>query len=63
MCLSNVYCYDNGNEELVARNVASVEQKDGILTFSNIIGVPTEIKGNIKSVDLMENIIVIERNN
>lgn len=62
MCLSDVYCYDNDEKKLVMKNVASVEQNNGILSFSNIIGISLEIKGNIKSVDLMENIIVIERN-
>ena len=62
MCLSDVYCYDGGEEELIMKNAASVEQKDGMLTSSNIMGVPLEIKARIKTVDLMENVIVIERN-
>jgi len=61
MCLSDVYCYQNDEEELIMKNVSSVEQNDGILTFSNIIGVSLEVKGSIKSADLMENIIIIER--
>ena len=39
MCLSDVYCYDGGEEELIMKNAASVEQKDGMLTSSNIMGV------------------------
>lgn len=61
MCLSDVYCYQNDEEELIMKNVSSVEQNDGILTFRNIIGVSLEVKGSIKSADLMENIIIIER--
>ena len=60
MCLSNVYRKNAEGEELLFSNVATVSQKDDKLVFSNILGVQNEIRGVIKSVDLLENIIYIE---
>ena len=62
MCLSNIYAEKDGKRELLYTNAATVQQKGNVLVCSNILGIPTEIQGVIRSVDLMENIIVIDRN-
>jgi len=59
MCLSDVYVLENGTKKLLYKNVASVRQKEDKLVFSDILGVPKEIQGTISSVDLLENIIII----
>ena len=59
MCLSDVYVLENGTKKLLYKNVASVRQKEDKLVFSDILGNPQEIKGTIASVDLLENIIII----
>ncbi len=60
MCLSDVFAFRNGKEELLMRNVASVRQEGEKLIFSNILGVLDTVKGTIRSIDLMENIIRID---
>jgi predicted RNA-binding protein len=48
-------------EELLFRNVASVQQKGEQLVFSDILGRQNTVTGRIQSIDLLENIIRIER--
>lgn len=61
MCLSDVYSVHGEEKELLFANAAAVSQKGDTLVFTNILGVPFEIKGIIRSVDLLENIILIEK--
>ena len=60
MCLSDVIAFQNGKEELLMSNVASVRQEGEKLIFSNILGVPSTVTGTIRSIDLLENIIRID---
>ena len=59
MCLSTVYVKDQGSQEQLARNVATVRLRDGKLVFTDIMGVTKEIDGEIDSIDLLENIILV----
>jgi predicted RNA-binding protein len=61
MCLSNVYSIRGSEKELLFSNAASVKQNGDTLVFTNILGVPFETKGTIRSVDLLENVILIDR--
>ena len=63
MCLSDVYVLENGAKRLLYKNVASVKQKEDTLVFSDILGIPKEVKGTIASVDLLDNIIIINEKN
>lgn len=45
----------------VCKNVASVTQKDGQLVFTDIMGIPTVVNGQIEKIDLMENEIIIKK--
>ena len=58
MCLSTVY---DENRQILAKNVASVTQKDGKLVFTDILGIPVTVSGTVETVDLMDNFIVIKR--
>lgn len=58
MCLSTVMTTDR---QTVCKNVAAVTQKDGKLVFTDIMGIPTVVKGAIEKIDLMENIITIKK--
>ena len=62
MCLSNVYTVYRGEKKLVYANAATVQQKEDTLVFTNILGIPFEVKGTIRSVDLLENNIMIDVN-
>ena len=59
MCLSTVYLRENGREERLAKNVATVRARDGRLSFTDIMGVVTETDAEIETVDLMENVIYL----
>jgi len=60
MCLSDVIAMKGDAEELLFRNVASVQQKGEQLVFSDILGRQNTVTGRIQSIDLLENIIRIE---
>ena len=60
MCLSDVIAMKGDAEELLFRNVASVQQKGEQLVFSDILGRQNAVTGRIQSIDLLENIIRIE---
>ena len=58
MCLSTVW---TAERQPVSKNVASVTQKDGQLVFTDIMGIPTVVNGQIEKIDLMENEIIIKK--
>ena len=58
MCLSTVW---TAERQPVCKNVASVTQKDGQLVFTDIMGIPTVVNGQIEKIDLMENEIIIRK--
>lgn len=58
MCLSAAYV-ENGNErQLIMDKVAIMRQDDDTITFEDLLGRTTSVKGLIASVDLLENVIV-----
>ena len=59
MCLSTVW---TAERQPVCNNVASVTQKDGQLVFTDIMGIPTVVNGQIEKIDLMENLIFVRQN-
>ena len=60
MCLSAVYEHRPEGESLLCRNIANVRIQPGKLTFIDIMGIQTEYKGQLCSLDLMENKILVE---
>ena len=59
MCLSTVIKLENGNEEPILSQVSNAEVGDNKVTFTDIMGIETEVEGTITSVDLVENKIYI----
>ncbi len=66
MCLSNVYKIKTGSRgekeaerELLVKNAATVSVKDGKLVFTDIMGIRTEVDGELEKVDLMDNYILV----
>ena len=45
----------------MCKNVASVTQKDGQLVFTDIMGLPPVVTGQIEKIDLIENEIIIRK--
>ena len=60
MCLSAVYEIINGNERLVSEHVSAINLKDDLITLTDLMGEETVIKGSLKSIDLVKNIIKID---
>ncbi|MBS3787844.1 CooT family nickel-binding protein [Candidatus Bipolaricaulota bacterium] len=60
MCLSKAYLASEEGEELILDEVSSVENEGGTLLFTNILGEEREVEGEVKSIDFMENKIVLE---
>jgi predicted RNA-binding protein len=62
MCLSTVYARgDDGAETLLCEYVSSVKVTGKNLIFTDITGEETDVTGSIRSVDLVKNIITVER--
>lgn len=61
MCLSKAYMEKEKGEELLFDDIASIEVREESLKFSTILGEEYEIEGGIKSIDFVENRIVLER--
>ena len=60
MCLSDVYVASDGEKKLVMKSAATIKVEGDTLTFTNILGLPTTVKGTIEKVDLMENYVIIK---
>ena len=60
MCLSNVYSDDPSDDNLLFRNIADLKLDGDTITMTNILGIPTSIKGRVKKIDLLENYIIVE---
>lgn len=60
MCLSTVYQLSGGEKKLLCKNVAAVQQQEGELIFTDIMGVQTRVEAVIDRIDLMENYIFLK---
>ena len=62
MCLSTVYKADGSEQTKLAEYVSSVKSEGDKITLTDIMGLETVVYGTLKSVDLVQNQIVIEGN-
>ena len=60
MCLSTVYKADGSERTKLAEFVSGVRAEGDRITLTDIMGLETVIFGTLKSVDLVQNQIVIE---
>lgn len=60
MCLSKAYLTGEEGEELILDEISSVKNKNGTLLFTNILGEEREVEGDIRSIDFIDNKIVLE---
>lgn len=65
MCLSTVINVNGPEPSVLCKNIqnVNVDPTDGKLTFTDIMGVQYESFGKIKSIDLVDNKIMIEESN
>ncbi len=62
MCLSTVYKADGSERVKLAEYVSGVRAEGEKITLTDIMGLETVVYGTLKSVDLVQNQIVIEGN-
>jgi len=60
MCESNAYIVRNGKEELVLKDVASMEPQGENLLLKGVLGNATEVKARLLKMDFMEHKILLE---
>ncbi len=60
MCLSNVYRSELSDNNLMFKNIADLKLDGDTITMTNILGIPTSVRGKVKKIDLLENYIIIE---
>jgi predicted RNA-binding protein len=61
MCLATAYVEDDGQREEVMQDVAWIEPENGGLQLITFLGESRLFQAKIKSVDLMNGSIVLER--
>ena len=60
MCLSTVFEERGGEQIKLAEYVSSVREEAGKITLTDIMGEETVVFGMVRSVDLVQNRIIIE---
>ena len=60
MCLSTVYEIRDGSENLVCEYATAINLSEDVITLTDIMGEEIVLKGVLKSIDLVKNIIKIE---
>jgi len=60
MCLSTVFEQRGAEQIKLAEYVSSVREEEGKITLTDIMGTETVAYGKLKSVDLVQNRIIIE---
>ena len=59
MCQSTAFVLSNGKEEVVMRDVALVEPREGEVRLVDLFGEEKLVKGKIIRINLMEHKIII----
>ena len=61
MCLSTVYEIGPEGREKVCEYVSAVRAEDGRVILVDIMGAETVLRGSIRSLDLVNNEILVEK--
>jgi predicted RNA-binding protein len=61
MCLAKVYLKKDDGEEMLLKNIASMEISDKAVTFTTVLEESRTIEANIKSIDFLKGNIVLEK--
>lgn len=59
MCLSTAYDIGSGTEKLIADRITNVSIEADSVRLTTLLGTQTVIEGQLKSIDLNRNIILI----
>ena len=59
MCLSTVYRNKIDPQDVVMKNVMTIECKDGVILLTDLMERQVVIEGELVSVDLVENVAIV----
>ena len=60
MCESTVYILKNGEEQIFFEDVDTLENSNGEIKLSNILGEAKNIRGTVKRFSLIDHKIILE---
>jgi predicted RNA-binding protein len=60
MCLAKAYLKKDDGEEMLLKNIASMEISDKAVTFTTVLEESKTIEANVKSIDFLKGNIVLE---
>ena len=60
MCLSTVYRNSVTPEEVIMRNVMTIEQKDGTIVLTDLMERQVAVEGTLEKANLVDGYVVIK---
>ncbi|MBR6349996.1 MAG: CooT family nickel-binding protein [Lachnospiraceae bacterium] len=60
MCLSTVYKLKGSEQEKICEYISKVENKGNEFVFTDVMGEEITVKGTLKSMDFVKNVILLE---
>lgn len=63
MCLSTAYEVSGGSEKFIADRITNVIVEGNTVRLTTLLGTQTVVTGELKSIDLNRNIILIDGKN
>ena len=60
MCLSTVYKNEKTNENIVMKNVMSIECKDGCVILTDLMERSLAIEGQLLSANLVDGFVIVK---
>ena len=62
MCLSTVYKNEKTSENIVMKNVMSIECKDGCVILTDLMERSLAIEGQLVSANLVDGFVIVKEN-
>ncbi len=62
MCLSTVYRNVKANENVVLKNVVSIECKDGCVILTDLMDHTVAVEGHLVSANLVDGYVIVAEN-
>ncbi len=62
MCLSTAYEVSGGSEKFIADRITNIEIDGNTVRLTTLLGTQTVVEGELKSIDLNKNVILIAAN-
>ena len=62
MCLSTVYRNSVTPDEIIMKNVMTIEQKDGVILLTDLMERQVAVEGTLEKANLVDGYVVIKEN-